>query len=93
MRNKLSEKEAWERIEAETHAHALRQRAHHIFKDSDIGALAKKPLEPTELLLKEMNDRQRSYLVCDLRDRLENIATLADLRSTRSPNFGKPGIE
>jgi len=44
MRSELSEKETWEWIAAEIHAHGLRQRAHHIFKDSDIGRLAKKPL-------------------------------------------------
>jgi hypothetical protein len=84
MRNELSEKETWEWIAAEIHAHGLRQRAHHIFKDSDIGRLAKKLLEPTERVLKEMKDRQRGYLVRDLRARLGSIATLADLRSTRS---------
>lgn len=84
MKNELSEKETWEWIEAESHAHGLRERPRHIFKDSDIGTLAKKLLEPTERLLKDMNDRQRGYLVRDLGARLGRIATLADLRSTRS---------
>ena len=84
MKNALSEKETWEWIEAESHLHGLRQRAHHIFKDSEIGTLARKLLEPTERMLKDMNDRQRGYLVRDLRARLGRIATLADLRSTRS---------
>lgn len=78
MRTKLSEKETWEWIEAETHAHDLRQLAHHIFKDSDIRALAKKLLEPTELVLRQMNDRQRGSLVRELRDRLGTIAIHAD---------------
>jgi hypothetical protein len=84
MKKELSEKETWEWIEAESHAHGLRQPARHIFKDSDIGTLAKKLLEPTERVLKEMNDRQRGYLVRDLRARLGRIATLSELRSTRS---------
>jgi hypothetical protein len=84
MKNELSEKETWEWIEAETHAHGLRQRAHHIFKDSELRRVAKKLLEPTERVLSEMNDRQRGCLVRDLRARLGSIAILADLRSTRS---------
>ena len=84
MKNELSEKETWEWIEAENHAQGLRQRAHHSFKDSDIGTLAKKLLEPTERVLNEMNARQRGCLVRDLRARLGSIATLAHLRSTRS---------
>jgi hypothetical protein len=84
MKNQLSEKETWEWIAAETNAHDLRQGAHHIFKDSDIGRLARKLLEPTERVLQEMNGRQRGCLVRDLRARLANIAILADLRSTRS---------
>jgi hypothetical protein len=84
MRRELSEKETWEWIAAETNAHGLRQGALHIFKDSDIGGLAKKLLEPAERVLKGMNDRQRGYLVRDLRARLRSIATLADLRPIRS---------
>jgi hypothetical protein len=84
MRKELSEKETWEWIAAETNAYGLRQGALHIFKDSDIGRLAKKLLEPAERVLKEMNDRQRAYLVRDLRARLGSIATLEGLRSTRS---------
>jgi hypothetical protein len=84
MRKELSEKETWEWIAAETNAYGLRQGALHIFKDSDIAGLAKKLLEPAERVLKEMNDRQRGYLVRDLRARLGSIATLADLRSTRT---------
>jgi hypothetical protein len=84
MRNELSEKETWEWIAAENRAQGLRQGVHHLFKDSDIGGLARKLLEPTEQVLKEMNDRQRGYLVRDLRARLGSIAALADLRSTRS---------
>jgi hypothetical protein len=84
MKNELSEKETWEWIEAESHAHGLRQRAPHIFRDSDIGTLARKLLEPTERVLKEMSGRQRGYLVRDLRARLGRIATLAELRPTRS---------
>jgi hypothetical protein len=84
MRNELSVKETWEWIVAEIHAHGLRQRAHHTYKDSDLGRLANKLLEPTERVLMEMNDRQRGHLVRDLRARLGSIATLAELRSTRS---------
>jgi hypothetical protein len=84
MRSELSEKETWEWIVAEIHTYGLRQRAHHIFKDSDIVRLAKKLLEPAERVLKEMNGRQRGHLVRDLRARLGSIATVAELRSIRS---------
>jgi hypothetical protein len=76
MRKELSEQASWEWIAAQLCERGLPNRGRLIFKDSDIGRLADDLVKPI--------DRQCGDLCRALCARLRNIATPADLRSTRS---------
>lgn len=90
MRSELSVKETWECIAATVRELGLPN--HGCPKngplDTGIDRLADALFIRAERSIAELelNNRQRSYLICVLRSRLQNIAPLADRRSSpRNP--------
>jgi hypothetical protein len=86
MRSELSVKETWEWIAAQIREHGLpkRGRLKKGSVDTDIDRLADALLRRTERAIADLklNDRQRRYLIRDLRSRLRSMVTLADRRSS-----------
>jgi hypothetical protein len=86
VRSELSVKETWECIAAKIREQGLPKHGcpknGHV--DSGIDRLADALFIRAEHAIAELelNNRQRSYVICVLRSRLQNIPTLADRRSS-----------